>query len=255
MSHFLLFSSLTFLSLVWTGNAVPGLSLLDDAGKAVIKLSKVRGALPESQIDELAELARHPGGLKQIGTKLGAQNLDNIVLEDAYLRVAVTNGQISKNSAYEIFKNLSGTEGLRAGLRKVNSVSPPQSKGHLKELFLANEAHKRGAKVIAIGRKFDDGLKRADTDIDVLVRYDKFTFAIESKDYTKDVPLDMIRKDVASLFAYKNVAKTDNIVPVFATNAPLPVSVTSMPSFQKCQFLSGTPSGVAAQIEMLSKIL
>ena len=151
-------------------------------------ISRHPRVLPAEKIIELTELAKAKG-IREVGKKLGKIRppLPNEVLEDAYLRILVYNGKLSRKEAEEFFKNLRGVEGFRTTLRKV-AGSESQSIGHLFELRIANEAKKRGFKVEGIGKKYNDGIKRGDTDLDISIIKGRIKYIIDyekggKKDY------------------------------------------------------------------------
>lgn len=179
-------------------------------------------ALADDEVVRLARLAGEAKGTARVGEELGRLNLPNEVLEDAFLRIAVQQGRIARTEAEGMFSRLSGVPGFRTTLRKVVGNSEVGTAGHLYELRLADGAAGRGMKVLGIGEKFDDGLKRAPTDIDVLLQHGRTTFAIETKNYapTTLMPLDRYRADLDSLVAYRKV-HGKRVVPVFSmSNRP-----------------------------------
>ena len=71
-------------------------------------------------------------------------------------------------------------------------------------------------------KAINDGLKRAPTDIDVLLQHGRTTFAIEAKNYAPStmIPLDRYRADLDSLVAYRR-ENGNQVVPVFSmSNRP-----------------------------------
>lgn len=179
-------------------------------------------ALADEDVVRLARLAAETKGTARVGEELGRLNLPNEVLEDAFLRIAVHQGRILRAEAEGMFSRLMGVPGFRTTLRKVVGNSEVGTAGHLYELRLADSAAGRGMKVLGIGEKFDDGLKRAPTDIDVLLQHGRTTFAIEAKNYAPStmMPLDRYRADLDSLVAYRK-AHGRQVVPVFSmSNRP-----------------------------------
>lgn len=192
-----------------------------NASKAIFALGKFKHALPDNEIETLAKIASKNNGLKIVGEILGKKNfiaqygddLGHLVLQDTYLRIAIKNGRISRRVATEALEHLGGTPGLTTLLRKINSMSFSQSKGHMRELQIALSAQKRGFRTVSLGQKFADGLKHGNTDLDVLLRRGTKNFAIESKAYVGKVPESMIRADANSLVEFcKHI---DDTVPVF----------------------------------------
>lgn len=231
------------------------------AGKAIAAVGKCAHALPDNEIEQLAKVAAKPEGLKEVGQILGAANYigkygddaGHLVLQDAYLRIAIKNGKISANMADDVMKGLGGTPGLTTLLRKINSTSFSQAKGHMRELEIALQAQKRGFQPVALGEKFADGLKHADTDLDVLIRRGPRNFAIESKAYAGFVPDEMVKADAESLVVFcKEIGQT---TPVFCfENAP---SILAQDFLKRhgIKCLIGTAEEIAAQLDILSAIL
>lgn len=230
------------------------------AGKVIAALGKCANALPDDEINRLAQIASKPNGLKEVGKILGKANYigkygdeaGHLILQDTYLRIALKNGQISKKVATEALEHLGGTSGLTTLLRKINSSSFSQAKGHLRELEIALAAQKRGFSTVSLGQKFADGLKKGDTDLDVLLRKGSKNFAIESKAYSGKVPDAMVKADAESLIAF--CKEIDGTVPVFCFE--------SMPSRTAQKFLSkrgikclvGTPDEIVAKLDILANL-
>jgi len=180
---------------------------------------KSTGVLPDAEIVRLSKISKKTGGTKIVGKKLAKLKLDNAVLEDTYLRIAIHQGKLSREKAEKMYSQLSGVPGFRTTLRKVTGNNPAGTAGHLNELEIASNASKNGFKVLGIGQKFNDKIKKSETDIDVLLKNDKATYAIESKHYqsTTNIKLDKYRADLDSLISYKNKMNKEgeNIIPVF----------------------------------------
>lgn len=228
--------------------------------KAAVALGKCQHALSEAQVDDMARLASRPNGLEQVGKALGEMNLigkygddvGHLILQDAYLRIAVKNGRLTSEVASATLKQIGGTPGLTALLRKINSVNPAVVKGHLRELEIGLRASERNFEVVSFGQKFADGLKRGNTDLDVFLRRGAKNYAVESKAYSGTVPNDMVRADAESLLVFcKEIGDT---VPVFCFE--------TMPSKFSLRWLSekgvkaivGTPEEVAAKLDVMSTI-
>lgn len=219
-------------------------------------------ALPDDEIVRLARLAEEARGTKKVGKVLREQNLPNDVLEDAYLRIAVQQQHVSRSEAEGMFVRLQGTPGFRETLRKVVGNSDVKTAGHLNELRIADKAAQHGFAVKGIGERFDDGVKAADTDIDVLLEKRGRLIAIEAKDYapTTPIPMDGFRADMVSLTKYAESQSPRPVLNVF--------SVTSQPADQSAwrmlqleterrgiQLILGTPEGQVEQIKQLIRIL
>lgn len=191
------------------------------AAKALNSVAKIvpsANALPDEEIIRLSKIAGEQNGTRKVGELLGTQKLSNEVLEDTFIRIAVHQGRLDRSEAEKMFLNLTGVPGFRTTLRKIIGNSDVGTAGHLYELKLANHAVSKGFKVIAIGEKFDDGLKRAPTDIDVILRRGDKTLAIEAKNYGSSsmIPMDRYRTDLDSLVAYRKARAEQNTVLIFS---------------------------------------
>ena len=226
----------------------------------IVRLGKCKNALPESEIRKLAGIAAEKGGLDKVGALLGAAKIPakygreagHLVLQDAYLRIAVTNGKISRATAASVLKNLHGTEGLTALLRKINSVNPAQTKGHLRELEIALKAKERGFQTVSFGQKFADGLKKADTDLDVLLRRGRVNFAIESKAYSGNVSSIVVKEDAQSLAAFCGQVK--KTVPVFCFEKEPSTTIKAYLKNHNVKCLWGSPEEISSKIDLLSTL-
>jgi len=187
--------------------------------KTVIKLGKVEGALPEKKIVELAEKIKGPNDIKEVRKIIGKMKLPEHVREDTFMRMAIHNKRLSQTEAEKMFSNLRETPGFSSTLSKINGVNPNQRKGHLNELRIANQASENSFKILAIGKKFNDGIKKGNTDIDVLFKKNNKTFAIEAKDVEK-VDIIVIRKDMDSLVAYREKNSDVNLIFTFTKKPP-----------------------------------
>ncbi len=222
----------------------------------VLKPGSCEHALPQSEIDELAELACKPGGITEVGKRLGAKQLVNslgdageLVLQDTYLRIALKNGRINPKLAQETMEMATKVkpEGLTGLLSKINANGLSKSKGHLRELEIGLSAHKHGFQVVRFGERFNDGLKKADTDLDILLRQGKKQFAVESKAYTNTVPHDTVAGDVQSLLAYCK-GKPDT-VPLFCFETPPSALSLRYLKDNKVKCIIGSPDDIATKLQ------
>lgn len=229
--------------------------------KVIATLIENSKALADDEIIRLSQLSDEIGGTKKIGDELGKLNLPEEVLEDAYIRIALYQGKISRSEAEGMFQRLANTDGFRTTLRKIIGNNPNGTKGHLNELRIADDAAKNGYEVVSIGKKFDDGLKKGLTDIDIVLKKNDKTFIIEAKDYGVGDNLDIInyRKDLDTLIAYQ---KTDNsdAIPIFSmTNKPTDPKFLKLLQYEadkrNIQLIFGDPQEQIEQIKMLEKIL
>ncbi len=190
--------------------------------KYCTKLGKVDGALPDAKIQEICDRINHAGDISKVGKLLGEMKLSNEVLEDTFMRIIVVQKKISQEEAEKLFCNLRGVEGFRSTLSKAAGISAAKTSGHLNELRIASGASEKGFKVVAIGKKFSDGLKKSPTDIDIILNKNNKTFIIEAKDYGPDttINMDQFRADMDSLVTFKK-QNGKNVIPIFTiTNPP-----------------------------------
>lgn len=239
------------------------------AGRSVIavitKLISSEKALPDSEILRLSDLVGETAGTVRMGRQLGELNLSDDILEDAFMRIAIHQNKIDRIEAEEMHGRLAGTLGYRTTLRKITGNNVNGSAGHLNELRIANSASKSGYKVIAIGDSFVDGLKRAPTDIDVILEKDGKTIVIEAKNYLSStaLPMDSFRADLNTLMVYKKYKGengAENVLPVFSlSNKPDQASYLRLLEIEAwrrdVRLVVGTPDEVITQITELLKIL
>lgn len=207
----------------------------------------------------ISNLSKLP--VKELGQKLGKLKLSDEVLEDTYLRIAVHKGVIKKAYSIKMYSKLSGVPGFRTTLRKVIGDNPAGTKGHLNELRIATNAKNAGFKVLGIGEKFKDPLKKGVTDIDVVLKKRRKTFIIEAKDYGANTKIDQIkyRGDLKTLTNYQKQNKHQNIVPIFTfTRTPADKNHLNFLKREakkhKVELLFGNPYEQMVQIDMLDKI-
>lgn len=228
---------------------------------AIVRILPSPGALPSDEIVRLSKLASEAGGTIKVGADLGRRNLPNDVLEDTFLRIAVHQSRINRPEAERMFARLTGVPGFRTTLRKIIGNSFVGTSGHLYELRIADSAVGRGLKVIGIGEKFNDGLKRAPTDIDLVLKQGKTVLAVEAKNYSPStlMPLDRYRADLDSLVAYRK-AKGKHVVAVFSvSNRPHDLNYLKMlrreADKRKVELIFGNAEESVAQIKALGDIL
>jgi hypothetical protein len=198
-------------------------------GKGMI--GKLSDGIADDIVDECAKLINtgKPGGLDEIG-KILAKRYNNplltarereILLNDAYLRIAKKAGRITAEEADDAFRLLNDCDGLHSLVRKCCTMNVNQAAGHLYEFKQAVAFQKKGFNVIGIGIKYSDGLKSAPTDLDLLVKKGNRIFLVESKHYTTGFGSpDVIRADADSLVNLKAFLGTElggssNITPIF----------------------------------------
>ena len=229
--------------------------------KAISEISNNVKVLPEDEIIRLSKLSDEIHGTKKVGNELGKLNLPDDALEYTFIRIAIHQKKLTRETAERMFSRLSGIPGFRPTLRKIIGNSDVGTVGHLNELKIADAASVNGFKVLGIGEKFSDGLKKAPTDIDVLLEKNGKLFAIEAKSYasTTKIPMDKFRGDLDTLVAYKNM-NGNNVVLVFTiTNKPNDFRYLKMLQHESnkrgVQLIFGKPQEQVEQIKMLDSIL
>ena len=236
----------------YTDDAIEVVKIATRSGKIAKGLGRIAGALKDDEIIDLAAKSQKVGGLEEVGQILGKRNLGDSVLEDTFLRMAVKNRRLDEDAAKKAFTELSGTPGLRTLARKINSVNGLQAKGHIQELMVGLRAKERGLDVVEFGKRFDDGIKNAATDIDLVLRSRGKSLAVESKAWSSDVPMDMIRKDADSLSVFCRVSKDTK--PVFCFETSPSLIVRKELTRRAIDLVEGTPDEIAAQLEWLIKL-
>lgn len=252
--------------LIVMGLSSPALAFLGMSPKPVVSLiatfMKHQKALPDEEIIRLSSIAKQPGGTKIVGAELGRLNLPNEALEDTYMRIAVQRSSLSRQEAEGIFSRLRGTPGLRTTLSKIVGASDIKTAGHLNELRIADNASQHGFTVKGIGVRFNDGIKKGETDIDVLLEMGKRKIAIEAKDYLPNtqIPLDKFRADLISLEQFAKQQSPEKVIKVFSmTNRPndaLASKILEKEAEKRgVELIFGSPEQQIIQIKQLDKIL
>ncbi len=220
-----------------------------------------QAAIGDADIVRLATRSAQPGGSVAVGRELGSRELGRAALEDAYLRMAVHQKRIERAEAESMFARLGGTPGFQETLRKVTGANPMMTTGHRNELRIALAARQQGIKVLAIGRRFDDGLKKGTTDIDLVLYNGRRAAAIEAKDYapTEALRLDQFRADMATLKEFVKARPGRRALPVF-TITHVPADPDAWRSLQMAarqhsvELVTGSPVEQAIQIRQLLEV-
>jgi hypothetical protein len=221
-------------------------------------IGKVEKALPNSQIYRFSKMLNKPGDLKKLNQILGAMKLPDIALRDAYLRIMLIKKLIDKDMAERILKILHKTKGVRSTLSKILAVNTSVSKGHLNELKIALNGAESGFKVIEIGKKFKDGIKRI-TDIDVILKKKGLLIAMEAKNYSfrTKIPIDKFRADMNTLIIFKEKS-VGKVMTVFSmTELPDRNTLKILKKEAKrrgIELIFGSPQDQIIQINQLATI-
>ena len=225
-------------------------------------LSKSSKVLPDAEIVKLSKMSDNDKGTKAVKKYIGKLNLPKDVQEDAYVRIIIHQKKIGTDEARKMFKNLRGKEGFNGALSKIIGNNLQGTKGHLNELRIANNAAEKGFDVVAVGKKFDDGLKNSLTDIDVLLRKKGHDILIEAKDYSSmtKMPLDKFRGDLDTLNIYAQKESKGKALRVFSfTEKPSDKNILRQYKFwaekKGVELIFGNPEQQIAQINMLLKIM
>lgn len=225
-------------------------------------LSKSSKALPDSEIVKLSKMSDGYKGTKSVKNYIGKLNLPKDAQEDVYLRIAIHQKKIDKLEADRMFKNLQGKDGFRGAMSKIIGNSEQGTKGHLNELRIASSAVDKGFDVVAIGKKFDDGIKNSLTDIDVLLRKNGKDILIEAKKYASStkMPLDKFKADLNTLNIYAKNESKGKALRVFSfTEKPQNKELLRQYKFwakkKGVELIFGMPEQQIIQIQMLLKVL
>lgn len=237
-------------------------ALWGSAVKSLSPLIKKGCTLSMDEIVKLSKLSDEAMGTKKVGRSLGRLNLPNDVLEDTYLRIAIHQNKLSRSEADGIMRRLNGTHGLRSTLSKIIGNSSQKTAGHLNELRIADSASKKGFKVKSIGMKYSDGIKKAPTDIDIVLHHQNVKYIVEAKDYAANtkLPIDKFRADMDTLIAYQKMHPDKKIIPIFSITK-IPQDKNSLKLLQKeaerrgVELIAGTPSQQVDQMIQLGKII
>lgn len=232
--------------------------------KVLAPLSRNAQALAEDEILKLAKMIKGRDDVGRVKKIIGQKNLPNEALEDAFTRIAIARGALQRQEAESMFKNLHGVNGFRSTISKTIGMNPGGTRGHLNELRIANAAADRGFKIEGIGLKYNDGLKKGDTDLDVLISKNGKRFAIEAKDYD-DINFaklsDVMQPDMDSLVAYKRMSPyPDKTHPIFTvTHRPSDPNVEARMEKEAArrgvELIFGSPEEQLMQLETLMKII
>ena len=253
---FLLLINISLLALSGAKNVI---NIIEIAYSAISKSSK---AVPDTEIVKLSKMSDGIKGTKKVNKYIGNLNLPQNLREDLYLRIAIHQKKISQDEAKSMFANLKGKEGFSSTLSKVIGNNPQGTKGHLNELKIANKASQSSFEVIAIGKKFDDGMKNSLTDIDILLRKNGKDILIEAKDYSVNtkMSIDKFKADLDTLLAYgENVSKGKSLKIFSFTNEPDNAKILKQyqtwADQKGVQLIFGTPAQQIEQIKMLERLL
>lgn len=229
---------------------------------AIAPVARRGQTVAESDVARWAASAVKPGGSKAVGQELAARRLGREALEDTYLRIAIHQNRIERAEAESMFARLSGTPGFQETLRKVTGANDRMTIGHRSELQIALAARQQGIRVNAIGLRFDDGIKKGTTDLDLVLGNGRRTVVVEAKNYgeKEPIPLDQFRADMLTLNAYAKANPQERVVPVF-TVTHVPSDRDSWRLLQiaarqhSVELVAGTPAEQAIQIRQLLEVL
>ncbi len=251
--------NILIISVLFLTINIPIHALVGSSINIIIKNAK---SLSNLEIIKLSKISDEVSGTRKIGIYLGEKKLSKEALEDTYVRIAIHQKKLSRVEAEEFYKHLHGVDGFRGTLSKVIGNSPQKTAGHLNELRIANNASRNGFKTVGIGVKYQDGLKKAPTDIDIILKKDSKTFIIEAKDYssTTKLPLDKYRADLDTLNVYKKEHNTERVIAIFSiTNKPKNERYLKLlkkeAKRRNVELIFGTPSQQTVQINQLNRII
>ena len=245
-----------FLLLIVTqSNAFWGLSA--KTGTKIARLTDNSEVLPDDEIIRLSKLSGEANGPSMVGKELGKLNLPNEALEDTYLRIAIHQNKITRHEAEGMYSRLSGTHGFRTTLRKVTGNNYAGVTGHLNELNIADTASLHGFKVVGIGEKFSDHIKKSPTDIDIILDRSGKRYIIEAKDYspTTRLPIDKYRADLDTLVVYRDKQRRPVIAVFTISNKPADSRYLKSLQYEaekrNVELIFGSPLHQIVQIKLL----
>ncbi len=231
-------------------------SYVGTIGRVVYGIASHPGVFSDKEIERLAVLAKTPQGTRKVGKEIAGHPTE--VIEDTYLRISVKNGSITLDTAEGMFLRLSGTPGFASNLKKIMAANPFHY-GFLNELLIADNAAKKGFKVLSIEEKFNDGLRLSDTDIDIVLKKGKKVFAVEAKSRpaSTNIAMDQVRADMDTLVKYRE--KNPDAVPVFTiTNLPKDPeylkALKEAADKRRVELIFGSPESQIEQINMLADL-
>ena len=223
--------------------------VLKKTGEMVVRKSlTIAKVVPEKEIARLAPLAKTPG---RLGKEVGKLNLPELARADLFLQVAVRNAILDSGEEVAI-REMGDVKGLASLLSKINSSNVNQARGHLKELQIGTAGQIRGGTVIAFGTKFGDGIKKGDTDLDILMKMNGKQFAIESKAYQSEIGTDIIRADLHSLKHFCSEVAKDS-TPIFCFDKPPSELVQRVLQSENVDFLTGTGEEICTKLNFLAR--
>jgi hypothetical protein len=189
-------------------------------------LARHADALDNIEIRRLADELGQPDGWAKVRSALDARRLSGASRSDALTRLAVARGVMTRDEGVDMYRRLVSVPGYDGTVSRLLWNNDAVVRGAAQELRLARNLSARGVKVLKLEDKFDDGLKAAPTDIDVVVRKVDTDLPIEVKDY-KDLSRTQLQEtlvpDIGSLRAYSQQASSQRI------QCPI-MAITSRPS-------------------------
>jgi len=223
--------------------------------------------LPPSVIKELAET-----GLKKGSRRMGKELSKHIkyipsepahirqkVIEDAYLRILVTQKRLGWTKANELYQNLSGIEGFRHAMHAASSSSRIATRGHLYELFTASAMKSHGFEILAIGEEFKSPARNVMTDIDIVARKEGQIYALQLKNYRPErITWDALinfRAQMDDLVAYakQTNAKTYFVCSHRPSDANIEKSLTAAAQSRNITLLYATQKELPAAMALLGQ--
>jgi hypothetical protein len=168
-------------------------------------LARHADALDNIEIRRLADELGQPDGWAKVRGALDARRLSGASRADALTRLAVARGVMTRDEGVDMYRRLVSVPGYEGTVGRLLWNNDAVVRGAAQELRLASNLSARGVKVLKLEDKFDDGLKAAPTDIDVVVRKGDTDFPVEVKHY-EDISRTQLQEvfvpDLASLKAY-----------------------------------------------------
>ena len=223
---------------------------------------KKADAIPLNKLDDLAGILKSgPKGLAKLNKTLGKMNLSNAARQDIYLRLGIFKGVFKRSQADDLLRNLRNVDGFTGTLSKSIANNTRLSSGHLSELNIALDLKKRGGEILSLGEKFNDGIKKGLTDLDLKAVVNNKKVLAEIKNYNSDSSFNLInlRADMDSLVQYEKLNVVKDGLKVLAISKK-PTSKTTQKLLERAakdrgvNLIYGSPEVITKKIKLLSRV-
>ena len=240
----------------------------DSIGIGKGMLGKLADGVTDDVIKDCAEyIGKNEAGenVRQVLEKVVKRSMTakerNLLLNDAYLRVAQRAGRITAEEADDAFRLLKDTEGLDKLIRSCYANNKSVT-GALYEFRQALAFQKKGFNVIGLDLKYayPDGITSRRPDVDLLLKKGNSLFLVECKHYTdpkwwETAPTTILKKydGLLNLKAYLNseYGESLNIKPFFAFLNDPPPDLAKQLAEKGVHYLVGNAEELAERLSAL----